>query len=136
MKIFHSIHQVAIISIGVSLSISITSLHSTTKNLTLLCSVSVSITSPVTCFHRMTKNITLLHSVQFLIPSPITCTQWLTKSSIQSNLPCRNHTSNSCVRVLLKGMKITAGLTLGILFTTTTICTPLISHGAPKILPH
>ena len=83
-------------------------------------SFSFSMPSPIICFHSITKNITLLCSVSGFqsqiplhvsivwqktsIPSPVTCIQWITKSSIQSSLPSRNHTSNSCVRVLLKGM--------------------------------
>ena len=74
---------------------------------TSLCCAQFQFFNPKACymFSKYDKKLhfTML-SFSFSIPSPVTYIQWLTNSSIHSNLPCRNHTSNSCGRVLLKGM--------------------------------
>ena len=100
-------------------------LHVDNKPHFAMFSFTFSIPRLVTCFLSITKNCTQFQfltkahymfpqydkkphftmlSFSFSVPRPITYIPWLANSSIHSNLPCRDHTSNSCGRVLLKGM--------------------------------
>ena len=114
-------------------------------------SFSFSIPRPITCFHSMTKNFTSLclvsvyqsqvplhvsivwqktslHCAQFQFFNPkshyMYPMDYRVFNSIQPFMQ-KPHIKFMCESTLEED-----GLTLGILFTTTTICTPLISHGA------
>ena len=105
----------------------------------------------ITCFHSMTKHFTLLRSVsvfQSQVPlhvsivwqkASLRCAQFqFFNPKSRYMYPMDDKVLNSIqpsmqkphIKFMCESTLEGDGLTLSILFTTTTICTPLISHGA------
>ena len=123
LKILHSIQ----LSIEVSLAISITCFHSIMNNLTLLCSVLVvQSQNPLHVLIVWQKTSLRCAQSQFFNPKShyMYPMDYKVLNSIQPSMQ-KPHIEFMCESTLEGD-----GLTLSILFTTTTICTPLISHGA------